>query len=171
MTAIDKGQKKDGEWAMLWGRYIFSTQAWIHPHLFPYLLPFIQVAIAQWQHKLTTKLNIHNKGIIFTILKNLRSHSTGQSGRQCQWRWAETSLQASKLRKCWNSTHCSALIDCVKYRATSIANKLASLYVQVNQIMSKVERYVSVVHPRHSIRSLSRLSSSSLTSLSQSILP
>ena len=50
---------------------LFLTQTWIHPHLFPYLLPFIQVAC------------IIRKAFA-RILFCFRSRWTGPSGRQCQ---------------------------------------------------------------------------------------
>ena len=50
---------------------LFFTQTWIHPHLFPYLLPFIQVAC------------IIRKAFA-RILFCFRSRWTGPSGRQCQ---------------------------------------------------------------------------------------
>ena len=49
---------------------LFFTQTWIHPHLFPYLLPFIQVAC------------IIRKAFA-RILFCFRSRWTGPSGLQC----------------------------------------------------------------------------------------
>ena len=54
-----------------WTLGLFLTQTWIHPHLFPYLLPFIQVACII-------------RKTFARILFCFRSRWTGPSGRQCQ---------------------------------------------------------------------------------------
>ena len=59
-----------------WTLGLFLTQTWIHPHLFPYLLPFIQVAC------------IVRKAFA-RMLFCFRSRWMGPSGRQCQLQWAK----------------------------------------------------------------------------------